>query len=80
MRNPGVFLENENSRLPEEVSWKGSLSTKKKKQNPKHDSQECILLGGLAEDYRPEDSLPSALRNCPMDGEEVSMHAIVVKG
>ena len=52
----------------------------KKNKTPKHDSREFILLGGLAEDYRPEDSLPSALRNCPTDGEEVSMHAIVVKG
>ena len=77
MRNTGVFLENENSRLPEEVSWKGSLSTKKKP--PKHDSREFILLGELAEDYRPEDSLPSALRNCSTDIEEVSMHAIEEK-
>ena len=79
MRNTGVFLENENSRLPEEVSWKGCLSTKKK-HTQKHDSPEFILLGGLAEDYRPEDSLPPALRNCSTDVEEVSMHATVVKG
>ena len=37
-------------------------------------------MGGLAEDYRQEDSLSSALRNCPTDEEEVSMHVTVVKG
>ena len=36
-------------------------------------------MGELAEDYRPEDSLPSALRNCSTDIEEVSMHAIEEK-
>ena len=41
MRNAGVFLSNENSRLPEEVSWKGSLSTKT--NTPKNMTPESSL-------------------------------------
>ena len=77
MRNAGVFLENENSRLPEEVSWKGTLSTKKKKKKPKNMTPESSFYWENL--LRTEDSLPSALRNCSTDVEEVSMHAIVEK-
>ena len=39
-----------------------------------------IFSGELAEDYRLEVSLSSALRDCSTDVGEVSMHVIVVKG